>query len=125
MIRRHPVTVTTDGSGVVTAYSPKLNGKIVSIQYVKDGSNAYTDGVDFAITSEKTGEQIWTESNVNASKVCYPRAALHSNAGVAALYAAGGVAVLGQIGLGNDRVKITLAQGGANKVGVFHVVVES
>jgi ribosomal protein S16 len=28
------------------------------------------------------------------------------------------------IALGRDRVKIVLAQGGATKVGVFHIIVE-
>jgi hypothetical protein len=43
---------------------------------------------------------------------------------VAALYAAGGTAVADCIALAGDRVKIVLAQGGASKVGVFHVLVD-
>ena len=119
--RRHVVTVVTDGSGNATAYSPIISGRICAIHYVKTD---YTDGVDFTITAEATGETIWTESNVNAAKVCMPRGATHSNAGVASLYAAAGTAVNDLIRLGRDRVKIVLAQGGASKTGAFHIVTE-
>jgi hypothetical protein len=123
-MRRFKVTVTTDGSGNATAYSPRLSGKVHSIQYVKDGVNGYTNGVGFTITAEATGENIWTEAAVNASAVRYPRAATHSQAGVASLYAAAGTAVQDKVGLANDRVKIALASGGATKVGVFHILVD-
>jgi hypothetical protein len=120
-MRRQKVTVTTAADGSATAYSPRLSGKIHSIHYVKGD---YTDGVDFAITAEATGENLWTESNVNASTVRYPRAPTHSQAGVAALYAASGTAVSDKPGIANDRVKIVLAQGGASKSGTFHILVD-
>jgi len=121
-MRRYKVSVTTDGSGSAVAYSPRIAGEIHSIQYVKDGSNGYATGVDFTITAEATGENIWTQANVDASAVVYPRAATHSQAGAAALYAAGGTGVLARIGIASDRVKIAIAQGGAAKVGVFHIL---
>lgn len=120
-IRRFVVTVVTASDGSATAYTPYLSGYINAIEYVKTD---YADGVDFTITAEATGETIWTEANVNAAKVCLPRAAIHSTAGVAALYASGGTAVLERIALGRDRVKIVLAQGGATKTGAFHVIVD-
>jgi len=123
-MRRFKVTVTTASDGTATAYTPRLSGKIHSVHYVKDGTTGYTDGVDFTITAEATGESIWTESNVNASAVRYPRAATHSTAGAAALYASGGTGVLAPVAVASDRVKIALAQGGSAKVGVFHVLVD-
>lgn len=120
-MRRQKITVTTAADGTATAYSPRLSGKIHSIHYVKGD---FTDGVDFAITAEATGENLWTEQNVNASTVRYPRAATHSNAGGAALFATGGTAVLDKPGIANDRVKIAIAQGGAGKSGTFHVLVD-
>lgn len=120
-MRRYKVTVTTDGSGAATAYTPRVAGEIQSVHYVKTD---YTDGVDFTITAEATGENIWTEANVNASTVRYPRAATHSQAGVASLYASGGTAVQAKIGMASDRVKIVLAQGGATKTGTFHILVD-
>lgn len=121
MIRRFEVSVTTDGSGDATAYSPYLSGYIHSIQYEKTD---YADGVDFTITGEANAVTLWTESNVNAAKVCLPRAATHSTAGVAALYAAGGTAVNDRLALSRDRVKIVVAQGGATKVGNFVITVD-
>jgi hypothetical protein len=118
MIRRHVVSVTSDGSGDATAYTPYISGYLESIEYVKTD---FTDGVDFTITDEATGKTLWTESNVNAAKVCLPRGATHSNAGVAALYAAGGTAVNDKFALGRTRVKIVVASAGAAKVGAFHV----
>ena len=123
-VRRFSMTVTTAADGTATAFSPFLSGKLRSIHYVKPGSGNYTDGVDFTITAEATGMTLWTESNVNASKDCQPRAATHSTAGVAALFASGGTAVNDQIALGRDRVKIVLAQGGNAGVGTFHILVE-
>jgi hypothetical protein len=121
-MRRHKVTVTTAADGSATAYTPRLAGKIFQIEYVKHGSTPFDDGVDFTITGEATGVNLWTESNVNASAVRAPRQPTHSQAGVASLYAAGGTAVQAPIALASDRVKIVIAQGGNAKVGTFHVL---
>src|SRR4051812_45670936 len=115
-VRRNSVTALTDGSGNATVYSPTISGFILSIGYVKTD---YTNGVDFTITAEATGETIWTEADVNASAVRRPRAATHSTAGVAAVYAAAGTAVNDRIALGRDRVKIVVSSGGAAHTGQF------
>lgn len=120
---RHQVTVTTDASGDGTGYTPVLTGQILAIIYTKPGSGNYANGVDFAITLESTGQNLWTESNVNASKTVSPRQATHGADGVAALYAAGGSAVLGPIVAAQERVRVVVAQGGDTKVGTFTVVV--
>lgn len=114
--RLHSATITTaaDGSGSATL---SVNGLIESIRYVKTD---YTDGVDFTITNAETGETLWTESNVNASKSCRPRGATHSTAGVASLYAAGGTAVEDMIAIAGT-INIAVAAGGNTKTGVFHV----
>lgn len=123
-MRRFKVQVTTAADGTVTAYSPKISGKVHSIQYVPDGANPYANTVDMTITAEATGESIVTRSNVAAGFVAYPRAATSDAAGAAALYAAGGTAVNDKIGLGGDRVKIALVQGGNAKTGAFHLLVD-
>ena len=120
-VRRFVHAVTTAADGSYTGYSPFLSGKIQSIHYLKTN---FTDGVDFTITAEATGETIWTESNVNAGKACFPRAATHSTAGVASLYAAAGTAVQAPVALGRDRVKIVIASGGNATTGAFHILVE-
>ena len=115
-VRKFTVPVTTIGDGSATAYSPYLSGFLESIQYVKTD---YADGVDFTITADVTGESLWVDTNVNAAEVVRPRAATHTNAGAAALYAAGGTAVQDKFALSRDRVKIVIAQGGATKTGAF------
>jgi hypothetical protein len=124
-VKRYKVTVTTDASGNAVAYTPRLSGKLSQIEYVKDGgANPFANGVDFTITGEATGIGLWTESDVNASGVRAPRLPTHGQTGAAALYASGGVGVLAPIALANDRVKISIAQGGNAKVGTFHVLVD-
>lgn len=123
-MRRYKITVTTAADGSATAYFPKTSGQIHAVHYVKDGTTPFADGIDVAVTAEATGENIWTEANVNASAVRYPRAPTHSQAGAAALYAAGGVAVNDRIAIGGDRVKVVIAQGGNAKVGAFHILVD-
>lgn len=120
-LRRYTLPVTTAADGSATVYSPWLSGYVHQIQYVKTN---FTDGVDFTITAEATGETIWTEANVNAAVVKAPRQATHTTAGVAALYAAGGVAVQDRIALSRDRVKIVIAAGGNATTGSFTIVMD-
>ncbi len=119
--RRFVVPVKTAADGSATVFSPFLSGRLAAIHYIKTD---FADGVDFTITSEATGETLWTESDVNATKACRPRGATHTNAGVAALYASAGTAVNDLIRLGRDRIKIVIAAGGNAKNGTFHIVVE-
>jgi len=122
-IRKFNVTPVT-GTATATAYSPYLSGFIESIEYVKDGSIPYSDGVDFTITAEATGESILSLTDQNSSVLKRPRAATHSVAGVAAVYASGGTAVNDRIALARDRVKIAIAQGGNGKQGKFIITVD-
>jgi hypothetical protein len=122
-MRRFKVQVTTASDGTATAYSPRVAGKVHSVHYVKDGSNGFAAGVDFAITAQETGENIWTESNVDASTVRYPRAPTHSQLGVAALFAAAGSPVQEPIAV-VDKIKFAITNGGSGKTGAFHILVD-
>lgn len=120
-LRKLPIAVTTDGSGANTGtFSAEFTGVIERIIYSKTD---FADGVDFTITLESTGENLWAQNDVNASAVVQPRGATHDTAGAAALYAAGGTAVRDKIAAVNDRVKVAIAQGGATKSGTFYVIV--
>jgi hypothetical protein len=116
-----PAVGAADGSG--TFYSPYLSGKIEAIQYVKTD---YADTVDFTITADATGETIWTESNVTAAVIKHPRAATHSTAGVASVYAAAAEPVsVAKVALQRDRVKIVIGTAGVSKTGSFTVTVSN
>jgi hypothetical protein len=123
-MRRIKVEVTTEVGGAATKLSPKVTGKVHSVHYIPDGTVPFSNTVDFAITVNGTGENVWTQSNITAGAVKYPRAPVHDQAGAALLYAAGGPAQADKIGLGNDEFKIVLAQGGDAKKGTFIFLVD-
>lgn len=119
-VERHTVTVTTDAAGDATAYTPVVTGRVLSISYVKTD---FADGVDFTITSEATGQSLWTDTNINATETVCPMQPTADGTGAASLYAAAGEPVETGIYVANDRVKIVVASGGDTKVGTFHVVI--
>lgn len=117
--RRHTVSVTTASDGSATAYTDKtVNGRILSVQYVK---STFDNGVDFTITLETTGQGLWTDTDVNASETVCPRQPTHDAVGAARLYAGGGTAVSDFIYAADERVKIVIAQGGNAKAGTFYI----
>ena len=120
---RHVVPLSTDGAGAATGYTPVVTGRIRTIVYVPDGTSPYDNTVDVTITLEATAESVLSKSNVAAAFVAAPRQATHAVDGSASLYAAAGEPAEDYIVAASDRVKIVLAQGGATKSGVFHIVV--
>lgn len=118
--QRYVVPVTVDASGDGTAYTPVVTGRVLQIHYVKTD---FANTADFNITSEATGQQLWVQSDQNASAIKAPRQPTHDGVGAASLYAATGEPVEDHIYLANDRVKIVVAQGGVSKTGTFHIVI--
>lgn len=120
-VERHAVPITTAADGSATAYTEKaVTGRVVAVSYAKTD---FDNGVDFTITTETTLQDIWVETNVNASTVRAPRQATHGTDGVARLYAAGGSAVGGYVHAAFERIKIVIAQGGNVKSGTFYILV--
>lgn len=119
-IRKFTITVTTNGSGAATGYSPYFSGKIEQVRYIKTD---FADGVDFTTTLDGTGQTVWTESNVNAAVTKAVRLPVAGTDGVAALFASGGTAVQDKIAVSRDRVKWVIASGGDTKTGALEVVV--
>ena len=119
-VERHTVPVTTDSGGDATAYTPVVTGRILAIIYTKTD---FAAGVDFAVTSDVTGQTVWTGTDVNASTTVAPRQPTHDTAGAASLYAAAGEPVEDHIYVATERIKIVVATGGDTKSGSFDVVV--
>lgn len=114
---RQVIDVTTDGSGDATVYSAQpLVGAILAITYIKPGSGGYANTADFTITLENTGQNVWTESNVTASKTVNTR--------VPAAKADGTASTITEVPVhaAYERLKIVVAQGGAAATGKFFVV---
>lgn len=118
------LTVTTAADGTATAFSANpYNGFLHAINYVIDGTNPYSNSVVITVTGETSGLTLWAQTlATNASVQLFPRAAVHSIAGVASLYAAT-FAVSDKIALSGERIKVTISAGGNAKLGSFRFVV--
>jgi len=121
---RHVIAVQTSSGGAATEYSPVITGRIINVIYTKDGSTPYEDTVDFTITLEGTGQNLWTEDNITASEIIAPRQPTHNASGDASFYIAAGEAVEDYIVAAKDRVKIVIANGGDTLDGQFTIIVE-
>ena len=118
---RHTITVTTASDGTATAYTPKIFGRLFAISYVKTD---FAAGVDFTITTETTAQNIWVDTNVDATETVAPRQACHDNTGAAAyVNDADDVPLRDHYAIAGERIKIVIAQGGDTKVGTFYFLV--
>jgi hypothetical protein len=84
----------------------------------------FDDGVDFVITTEDTNLTLWSEEDVDASAVRYPREGADATDGTAAVYAADGEAVGAKIDISAERIKVVVASGGDTKSGTFHFTID-
>lgn len=117
------VTVTTASDGTVTAYTDAIRGRIVSVIYTKDD---YANGVDFTITTEGTLQNVWVDTDINASETVHPRVEIHDTSGVPLLYTTdvGNVDVTDYIRAVHERIKIVIGSGGSVKSGTFTIIYE-
>lgn len=120
-VNKYEVNITTDASGDGVGYTPDVNGRVLSISYVKPTSGGYAAGVDFDIVGETSGVEILDKDDVNSSVTYCPRQPTHTTKGAAAEYATG-MPVNDFIYL-NERIKITVDAGGNKGTGKFIVYV--
>ena len=123
-VQVHSVNVTTNAGGVGIGYTPVVTGAVSTVIYKAAAVAPYENTANFSIRTETTNEAVWVESLVAASKTVAPRQATHTTAGVAALYAGSGVAVLDKIKVAHDRVAINVSGAGNTTTGQFFVVIE-
>jgi len=120
----HTVTVTTDGSGDVTAYTPTTVGVVLAVRYVPDVTSPLDTGADVTITDGVTGLQVLAVTNMGPSARDFlPRAFTVNTLGASALYAASGTSVLDTIPVAN-AIQVVVAQGGSAKLGTFYIYVQ-
>lgn len=121
-VQKFDLNVVTATGGGAVAFTPPAMGSVVSIQYIADTVAAFASTADFTVASEDTGVEYWRQDNVTASAERYPLAPANTAAGEAFVYlGASPVGVPFQIA--NERIKITIAQGGNTKAGRFVVLV--
>jgi hypothetical protein len=122
---RYKKTVVVDATGDASIDLDPINGKIVSIQYNKASSGAYADGVDFVITNKRSGEVIWQEANVNASKIVYPQHTTNKPDGTTNAHGASVTGIYDYFVSANDIINIVVDEGGNATTGDFTIVYES
>lgn len=120
----HTVSLTTDSSGDVTAYTRTTRGTVLAVRYVPDGSTPLDTGADVTITDNVTGLQVLAVTNMGlSSRDFWPRAFTMTTTGTVALYAGGGTNVLDLVPVAN-AIKVVVAQGGATKSGTLYIYVQ-
>ena len=117
-LSRFTVNVTTDDQGDAVAYSPQCNGLVRTVEYVKPTSDGLDVATDIDIIADVSGAVIWTNDDLSASKVIHPLAPAQDNTGadIAGAYA--------PICLADERIKITVANGGDTLSGQFIFTIE-
>ena len=118
--RKYTISVTTDGSGDATEYSTVANGRIISVAYAKTD---FADGVDFAITTETTAQNLWVDTNINASETVAPRQSTHDATGVVLTYTGDADVPSDYIWAVDERIKVVVSSGGDTKTGTITVIV--
>ena len=117
-LTRVSVAVVTDEFGDAVVYTPALNGMIRSVQYIQPSIGGLDVGSDIDIVTDKGAVVVWDKDNLDASAVIYPMVPAHDNTGalVEGSYA--------PIPVCDERIKITVANGGNAGAGTFEFLIE-
>ena len=117
-ITRVSVPVVTSALGAAVVYTPALNGVVRSVRYIKPTSGGLDAGSDIDIVTDKGAVVIWDKDDLAASAVIYPMVQAQDNTGadVAGSYA--------PIPVCDERIKITVANGGNAGAGTFEFLIE-
>jgi len=117
-LTRVSVAVVTDESGDAVVYTPALNGMVRSVRYVKPDSGGLDAGSDIDIVTDKGAVVVWDKDNLDASAVIYPMVPAHDNTGTLV------VGSYAPIPVCDERIKITVANGGNALAGTFEFLIE-
>lgn len=117
-LSRFTVNITTDDQGDAVAYSPQCNGLVRTVEYVRPTSSGLDAATDIDIIADVSGAVIWTNDDLSASKVIHPLAQAQDNTG------ADIVGAYAPICLADERIKITVANGGDTLSGQFVFTIE-
>jgi hypothetical protein len=117
-LTRVSVPVLTNSEGAAVAYTPALNGMVRSVRYVKPDSGGLDNDSDIDIVTDKGAVVVWDKDHLDASAVIYPLVPAHDNTGtlVEGSYA--------PIPVCDERIKITVANGGNAGTGTFEFLIE-
>jgi len=120
-VRLITVNIATDGSGAFTQKTPEINGNLLQMRYVVDGTTPLPNTADLSITGTQTGISYFSTTDVGSSSFTKAiRQATHDTAGVASLYAAAGEPVEAEMAVA-EQLTVTVANGGDTKVGTLYL----
>lgn len=117
-LSRFTVNVTTSALGAAVVYSPQCNGLVRTVEYIKPTSDGLDVATDVDIVADVSGAVIWTNDDLAASKVIHPLTQAQDNTG------ADIVGAYAPICLADERIKITVANGGNTLSGAFIFTIE-
>lgn len=119
MLQRTKISIATNGSGAFSQSVQMQSGYLKQVRYVVDGSNALDTGWDLSITEDDTGVNLLTMANAGTSSFTrLPRDFVANHAdGVVSTTNVDAIAVVGDI-------TVTIAAGGASKVGVLYLYID-
>lgn len=114
------LTLASSGAGTVADQHTRAFSGEISAIYLEIGD--LTNTVDITITDDATGASILTITNASANGWYVPRIPVCDPAGTAALYAAGGTALLEEIPI-DGALKVAVAQAGNSHTGHITIYV--
>jgi len=117
-LTRVSVPVLTNSEGAAVAYTPALNGMVRSVRYVKPDSGGLDNDSDIDIVTDKGAVVVWDKDDLDASAVIYPMVPAHDNTGTLV------VGSYAPIPVCDERIKITVANGGNALAGTFEFLIE-
>jgi hypothetical protein len=118
----YALDVESDGSGDASVETIETNGELVSIQYTKNDTDPYADTVDFSITNTDTGEIIWAEENVTATKIVYPEHPTNRPDGTQNAHGSNATGIYERFSICNSTLTITISNAGDTKTGKFTII---
>lgn len=115
-VTRFTVNIETDASGDFTKNINPPDGFFLQVRYVVDGSDPLDTGADLTIAEKNTGVNLLTMENIGTSSFTRMPRAFVSNAadGSASTTESEKIPT-------HDEVTVTIAEGGANKVGTLYL----
>lgn len=116
------IEIVTNSSGVFSAETQVLTGRLLQYRYVPDGTAPLDTGADLDIVGSTTGYVYVNQDNIGTSAFSKaPRQATHDETGAASLYASGGEPVEGYLYMAGEPLTITIAAGGNTKAGKLYL----
>lgn len=114
--RTETVAIATDASGDFVGYTNKITGPIHSVRLVDVD---LTDTADLSLAGETTGIEVLTDLAAGVTETWHPRVAANLNTDGAALAT---TYYVEKLVLGGERLKVTVANGGATKTATLYVL---